>query len=190
MKVKPTVAPSESAQAKRLSSPIESLKIIKSDPNLWKFFIGFQLINGTFIAFASNCNFIIKPYGYTDIEIAVNAVVLMGAGVIGSIIFSLYIKKTFNYRMVIRIIAIGSILLMGLLCFWLNTYNDKVVTTILIAIMGFIITPIIPICYDLGSELAFPMGEAQVTGLLNGAGMLWAFIVNSILSCIFGYGTK
>jgi FLVCR family feline leukemia virus subgroup C receptor-related protein len=157
---------------------------------LWKFFLGFQLIYGTFIAFASNCNFLIKPYGYTDVEIAVNAVVLMGAGVIGSITFSLYIKKTFNYGKAIRTVAVGSVLLMTLLCFWLNTSNGKVVTTIIIAAMGFIITPIIPICYELGSELAFPMGEAQVTGLLNGAGMFWAFVASSTLSSVFGYGSK
>jgi len=56
--------------------------------------------------------------------------------------------------------------------------------------MGFIVTPLIPLCYDLGCELSFPLGEAQVTGLLNGGAMIWAFIASTFVSTIFGYGTK
>lgn len=82
----------------------------------------------------------------------------MGAGVVGSILFSLYIKKTFNYKITVRIVAVGSILLMSLLTLWLNSYNGKTITTIIIILMGLIIAPMVPICYDLGSELAFPIG--------------------------------
>jgi hypothetical protein len=31
------------------------------------FLAAYCLCYGSFIAFASNCNFIIKPYGYTDV---------------------------------------------------------------------------------------------------------------------------
>jgi len=157
--------------------------------NLWKFFIAYFFIYGTFLAFASNCNFIIKTYGYTDIQIAVNAVMLMIIGTIGAIVFSLYIKKTSNYKITTRIIAIGSPVMLIILCGWLNLVNVKFLTTLIISVMGFLLTPVVPLSYDLGCELAFPMGEAQVTGLLNGGAMLWAFLSSSLITAVVGFGT-
>lgn len=82
----------------------------------------------------------------------------MVIGTLGAIVFSIYIKKTFNYRMTLKVISIGSITMLGLLCLWLNTYNFKIITTLIISCMGFLLTPIVPICYELGCELAFPLG--------------------------------
>jgi hypothetical protein len=80
--------------------------------------------------------------------------------------------------------------MLSILCIWLNTLNVKILTTIIISIMGFIITPVVPISYDLGCELSFPMGEAQVTGLLNGGALLWAFISSSFVAAVIGFGTQ
>lgn len=33
------------------------------------------------------------------------------------------------------------------------------------------------------------MGEAQVTGLLNGGAMLWAFLTTIFVTAVFGYGS-
>jgi len=106
--------------------------------------------NGTIIAFSSSSNFIMKPYGYTDIQIAINGVLLMVVGTVGSIVFSLYIKRTFNYKRVLMVISFGSCIMLLVLCFWLTTANVKPVTAIIMAIMGFIVTPSAPICFDLG----------------------------------------
>jgi predicted neutral ceramidase superfamily lipid hydrolase len=38
--------------------------------------------------------------------------------------------------------------------------------------------------------VAFPIGEAQITGLLNGGSLVWAFISDSILTAAIGFGTK
>jgi hypothetical protein len=46
------------------------------------------------------------------------------------------------------------------------------------------------LCYDLGCELAFPMGEAQVTGILNGASLFFTFITTLIISSAIGFGKK
>lgn len=111
-------------------------------------------------------------------------------GTIGAVSFSIYIKKTYNFSFIVRLISIGSVSMLSILCIWLNTYNVKILTTIIISIMGFIITPVVPISYDLGCELSFPMGEAQVTGLLNGGALLWAFISSSFVAAVIGFGTQ
>lgn len=114
---------------------------------------------------------------------------LMIIGTIGAIVFSLYIKKTSNYKTTTRIIAIGSPVMLIILCGWLNLVNVKFLTTLIISVMGFLLTPVVPLSYDLGCELAFPMGEAQVTGLLNGGAMLWAFLSSSLITAVVGFGT-
>lgn len=189
MKAKPTSAPYRATTAKKLSF-VASFSFLFSDRNLWKFFLGYFLSYGTFISFASSSNFIIKPYGYTDFEIASNAIFLMLVGIIGSIGFSLYIKKTSNYRLIVRCLAICSSVLMIVLCTWLNTVNNKLITTGILCALGLVLSPLVPICYDLGCEISFPVGQAQVTGLLNGGAFFWAFIASSLVSFIIGYSNK
>lgn len=118
-----------------MSSPLESLQTIKKDRNLRSFFLAYFLSYGTFVAFASNCNFIIKPYGYSDMEIAANAVCLMLAGACGAITFNLFIKRTFNFSLALRIISVGSTLFLSVLCLWLNTTNAKPITTLIISLL-------------------------------------------------------
>lgn len=173
-----------------MSSPVESLQIIAKNGNLRSFFLAYFLIYGTFVAFASNCNFIIKPYGYSDMEIATNAIFLMLAGTCGAITFSLFIKRTYNFSLALRIITVGSTFMLSVLCLWLNSTNAKPITTLIISLLGFFLTPLVPISYDLGCELAFPMGEAMVTGLLNGGALLWAFITSTIIASTVGFNSS
>lgn len=71
-------------------------------------------------------------------------------GVLGSIVFSIYIKKTSNYKKAIRAIVIFSLIAMSLLFVWLNVSASIAITLILIGALGFVCTPVITICYDLG----------------------------------------
>lgn len=173
-----------------MSSPLESLQVIVKSGNLRSFFLAYFLIYGTFVAFASNCNFIIKPYGYSDMEIATNAIFLMLAGTLGAITFSLFIKRTFNFSLALKIITVGSTFMLSVLCLWLNSTNAKPITTLIISLLGFFLTPLVPISYDLGCELAFPMGEAMVTGLLNGGALLWAFLTSTIIASTVGFNSS
>ena len=162
---------------------------IKRDRNLWLFFAGYFLCYGTIVTFGANSNFIIKPYDYTDFQIAINAIIPTISGTIGSIVFSTYIKKTYNYKKAIATVTIGGTCMMTLLCIWLNTVNVKAITTIILLVTGFIFTPIVPLCYELGCELTFPMGEAQVIGFLNGGALLWAFLSSAFVTSVFGFGS-
>jgi hypothetical protein len=66
----------------------------KKDKNLWMFFAGCLLGYGSLICFAANFNFIIKVYGYTDLEIAINGVLMIVTGTVGASLFIIYIKKS------------------------------------------------------------------------------------------------
>lgn len=112
----------------------------------------------------------------------------MGVG--GAIIWSLYLKKTTNYRFTIRTIPTISVFVMIGICIALNAGAHMVIVFILGGLVGFSVTPIMPISYDLGCELSFPIGEAQVTGLLNGGAQILAFILTLIISAAVKFKTQ
>lgn len=52
------------------------------------------------------------------------------------------------------------------------------------------VVPIVPASYEIGCEVAFPIGEAQITGILNGGAFIWAFLMDLIMTAAIGFGTK
>ena len=142
------------------------------------------------IALGSEANLLFKPYGFSDIQIGICAITMLVMGVAGSIVFSIYLKKTGNYRRALRIIVVLSFCIIVALEVWLSLSAGLGITIIIIGFVGFCCTPIIMLCYDLGCELAFPMGEAQVTGILNGASLFFTFLTTLIISSAIGFGKK
>jgi hypothetical protein len=114
----------------------------------------------------------------------------MAVGTIGSILVSLYIKKTSNYSLALRVTSIGASIFIILFIVWVNTGRVKIITTLILSMLGFSLTPLVPICYDLGCELSFPIGEAQVTGMLNGGALLWTFVASLFATSAIGFGTE
>jgi len=55
--------------------------------------------------------------------------------------------------------------------------------------LGFSFTPLVPVSYDLGCEISFPIGEAQIIGILNGGAMIFTFIITLSISALVGFGT-
>ena len=145
---------------------------------------------GTIIALGSEANLVLKPYGYTDIEIGICAVSMLLMGVIGCLTISLYIKKTSNYKKAIRVISSLAVLVFIWFFLWLYASAMLGITIALIGLLGFVGSPLIPLCYDLGCQLAFPMGEAQVIGILNGTALFFTFITTLVISQVVGYGEK
>lgn len=110
-------------------------------------------------------------------------------GVAGSIIWSLYLKKTTNYKLTIRAIPTISVIVMIFICIALSAHAFIAIVFILGGAVGFSITPILPISYDLGCELSFPIGQAQVTGFMNGGAMILAFLITLGVTSIIKFGT-
>lgn len=47
----------------------------------------------------------------------------------------------------------------------------------------------VPISYDLGCELSFPVGEAQVVGIVTGGAMLYTVVLTLTITAAVGFGT-
>jgi asparagine N-glycosylation enzyme membrane subunit Stt3 len=132
--------------------------MVKHNRNLWIFFTAFILIYGTLLTFTATINLQMKPYGYSDFQISLFALILIVMGVLGSIAWSLYLKKTTNYQFPIRAVPTMSIILMIVISIFLATKAPLPVIFITGGALGFSFTPILPISYDLGCELSFPIG--------------------------------
>lgn len=189
MKKQPISLPSIGAEQEKTNLK-QSLKIIRKDRNLWIFYLGYFLIYGTILSFGSLTNLIMKPYGFSNIQLSIFAIFLLLSGVVGAVCWTFYLKKSLNYRFCIRVITIFSVISMIIICIVLNSIPNLVVVIIFGSVVGFSVTPLMPISYDLGCELCFPMGEAQVTGLLNGGAMLLTFFLSLIITAAIKLETK
>lgn len=61
---------------------------------------------------------------------------------------------------------------------------------IIVGAIGFFVVPIVPASYEIGCEVAFPIGEAQIIGILNGGAFIWAFLLDIIMTAAIGFGSK
>lgn len=97
MREKPNNLPSAGAEQEK-TTLTKTWEIIKEDKNVWKYFIAAILLYGTFLSFGSTSNMLFKPYGFEDTQIAIFGVCLLVSGVIGSVSYTIYIKKTIKYK--------------------------------------------------------------------------------------------
>jgi lipoprotein signal peptidase len=71
-------------------------------------------------------------------------------GVVGSIAWSLYLKKSSNYKLTIRAIPTVTLILTICICILLSQKATTILIFIFGGAIGFSSTPILPISYDLG----------------------------------------
>ena len=114
---------------------------------MWKFFASYSFFYGTFFIFAASANFLIKPFGFSDLAISLSAVALIVLGAVGAVLSSVFIKKTKNYGLLIRVLtfsAAGGLILMLLQLFIVPKAG---ITIIILGIVGFFVVPVVPITY-------------------------------------------
>jgi hypothetical protein len=105
-------------------------------------------------------------------------------------VVSLYVKRTHKYMKAFKICTLSAVLITIIVNIMLNTVPTVLFSILCMSTMGFLVTPILPLTYDLGCELVFPVGEALVTGILNGGGMIFSAVMILLLQLIIGMGDK
>jgi FLVCR family MFS transporter 7 len=101
---------------------------------------------------------LIKPFGYTDIQISIAAILLIVFGAVGAVLASLYLNRTQKYKKTIMICTIGACSTLILFGLQLHFFPTVYVMVCFVALMGFFVVPIIPLSYQIGCEVAFPIG--------------------------------
>jgi len=130
-------------------------------------------------------NDVLRPNGYTDDQIGAIGGAL-GFGVIGAFVFGAVADVTKEFSRIAKILVV-----LSLLCnvgFWvcLSLPNVGVWPVFtLLGVLGFLYTPILPLCMELGVEVLFPM-SASIVGSL-----LWAAAnFGAVVGVLIGAGIK
>ena len=91
---------------------------------------------------------------------------LVGAGIIGAIV-------TFTHKYKLTCILTSGVAL-GAFALFISTLplESLPVACVTLSILGLVLTPLLPISYEFGIELTYPVGEAMVGGILNSGGQL------------------
>lgn len=93
---------------------LESFKKIRAERNLFKFFLSYILLYGTFLTNGAISNQLLKPFGYEDTQIALIGVATIVSGVAGAIFYSYKIKVTKDFKGVLtRILCISVVVLIA-----------------------------------------------------------------------------
>lgn len=109
------------------------------------------MLYGTFLSFGSTSNLLFKPYGYEDSQIAIFGVCLLLSGIIGSIVYTVYIKKTIKYKNAIICACTLAIVFTVTNALLMNFATDeRILISFMILGMGGNLIPMVPISYDLG----------------------------------------
>ncbi len=83
----------------------------------------------------------------------------MVSGVLGSISYTIYIKKTIKYKNAIICACLLALIFETTNALLMNLVTEqRVLISFMILGMGFNLIPMVPISYDLGCELSFPVG--------------------------------
>lgn len=74
----------------------------------------------------------------------------MVCGVIGSIVVSLYVKRTHKYMKAFKVCTLAAVIITIIVNIMLNTSPTVLFSILCMSAMGFLVTPILPLTYDIG----------------------------------------
>jgi hypothetical protein len=151
--------------------------------------IGFTMYYGPLATLSSLLNFLFKPFNFTDTQIAILGIFVIVSGLVGAIVISCYISRSNEFAKSLKILAILSVLLLTVGLLGLKFNFPFWSFGVIFSLLGLMITPLYAVSYDLGCETSFPVGEGQVTGILNAGGNLCAFILLLVIQTSIGFGT-
>ena len=170
----PEFPPSISASQER-DEFAPALKKISKNKSFLYLFIAFSMAQGALNALATLIALISEPYGFSNFDNSVFGGLLIICGLVGAGIIGAIVTLTHKYKITLIISSIVTLCSFVVFIFTLSM-ESLVISCIAIAFVGFVITPILPISYEFGIELTYPIGEAMTGGILNCGGQLIGII--------------
>ena len=179
----PSVAPSYAAQAKKESFK-EGLRIALKNKNFLLAVLGFGLGQGTLNAFTTVVQQITSPYGYSSTDNSIFGSLAIFFGLVGSAVAGVFVTKTMKYKVTLMSILVSSAISFIILLLSLEWGTLGLVCGA-VSLFGFCLMPILPIGFELGCELTFPVGEATINGIMNCSGQVFG-ILQILIAFAFG----
>jgi MFS family permease len=176
---KPPTPPSKSGGEVRADFKASMRTLLKNKSFVY-LFISFSAGLGSFNTMATLIAELTTPFGFNAVKTKQSDASVFGAslilsGLVGCAVFAGVVGKYRTYKKCLVIayiggIASGTVFALSLLA------KDVYVTACVCCVFGFLMLPLLPISFELGCELTFPVGEAMTGGLLNAGGQVWGIM--------------
>ena len=139
--------------------------------------ISFALMFGYYVALGNLLSNFFAPFDFSVSEIADIGLYLLGAGVFGAVVVSIWLDRTATYRITTIVIIAGNTIFLAAtnesLYYIEYSYGLFMTSLLLKSVVG---VAFIPVALGFAAELTFPLQPALVNGSLMLAGQFSAFI--------------
>ncbi|KAJ3263851.1 Major facilitator super domain-containing protein 7 [Chytriomyces hyalinus] len=163
----PSTGPPSASAAARQDLPFwDDMQLIVKNGPFWILVWVFAVIIATFgtmVTFVSNYA---QPFGYTETDCGNQAIVMVGSGILMSLVVGYILDRTKAHRPTIKILVM--LFLAGTGVFYLGCVNPGQLWVLyagsVLAGIGGI--PVVGIAMELGAECSYPVAEAISSGIL------------------------
>jgi len=163
-KNKPKVPPSKTADTEKYSYK-QSLKSLFGNKNYLVFIISIGLVWGSYNVLATVLQPLLQPYGVTESQSGNLGAITLVSGLVGSIVWGIYVDNTKRYKFSVVICGLLSIASLGAIAA-VVPQESYLLVCLATGVYGFFTTPVFPLAYEFSAELSFPVAEAASGGLM------------------------
>ncbi|XP_022919007.1 uncharacterized MFS-type transporter C09D4.1-like [Onthophagus taurus] len=161
-----------------------SLIALGSNRNFILLILGYGINVGIFYAISTLLNqIILNYYPGNAVDAGQIGVLIVLAGMVGSVVCGVVLDKTRKYKETTLAVYILSLIAMVLFTFTLN--SGIIIVYVTSAFLGFFMTGLLPVGFELASELTYPEPEGTSAGLLNAVVQVFGIVLTSGYSIIF-----
>ena len=121
---------------------------------------------GVFVSFSYIASQIYSPFGLTAEDVAINALIKLCSGVLGSLVFSVLLDYTEAYKKTLILCKVASAISLFLVMMSLTHGWSLQTLRYILAAWGFFCFPTAPIQLGLGVEMSFPVQPILVNGVM------------------------
>nr|XP_023024227.1 feline leukemia virus subgroup C receptor-related protein 2-like [Leptinotarsa decemlineata] len=180
----PPTPPSHAVAQQDSTEFVISLKNLLKDKSFMLLFSAYGISTGVFYAISTLLNQIILHYYPNGNEDAGRiGLVIIVAGMIGSVCCGVILDRYHKFKE--TILTVYALALMGMVLFTFTVSTGLYVVYITSFLLGFFMTGLLPIGFELAAELTYPEPEGTSSGLLNLSASVCGIIFTNLYSVIF-----
>jgi len=181
------------AQGERLGSIMDESREALRDRDFLAVQVAFSFGQGTFNTLGTMIEQLVKPFGYTQDDASALGALTIVAGVFGAAFCAVVLGYTHNFRSTLfgcffgaTAASFGMALALPL---GSGTQTGAVLVYCAVGLLGFTMTPVMPVAFETSVELMHPsVGEAVLSGLCLGGGQIVGMVQTLILQSLCGAG--
>ncbi|CAG9853909.1 unnamed protein product [Phyllotreta striolata] len=185
-KDKPPTPPSHAAlqQNETDSDFVGTLKALMRNKSFIYLLLAYGINVGVFYAISTLLNqIVLRYYPGASVDAGRIGLVIIVAGMLGSIVCGVILDKFHKFKE--TTLVVYSFSLVGMVIYTFTISKGIVVVYIISAILGFFMTGLLPVGFELATELTYPIPEGTPAGLLNCACNLLGIVFTNLYSVIF-----